>query len=54
MHWMKQNCKPTDEVNSFINKIVQMANGPIEVMTCAGDESDASSALSTLHLLDSG
>ena len=54
MHWMKQNCKPTDEVNSFINKIVQMANGPIEVMTCAGDESDASSALSALHLLDSG
>ena len=54
MHWMKQNCKPTDEVNSFINKIVQMANGPIEVMTCAEDESDASYALSTLHLLDSG
>ena len=31
MQWMKENCKPTDEVNSFINKIVQMAHDPIEV-----------------------
>ena len=29
---MKQNCKPVDQVNAFINKIVQMATDPIEVI----------------------
>ena len=31
MLWMKQNCKPNDEVNSFINEIIQMSQQPIEV-----------------------
>ena len=32
MLWMKQAGKPSDEVNNFINKIVQMSKEPIEVL----------------------
>lgn len=31
MLWMKQAGKPSDEVNDYINKIVQMSKEPIEV-----------------------
>ena len=31
MLWMKQNCKPNDEVNILINEIIQMSQQPIEV-----------------------
>ena len=31
MLWMKQNCHPVSEVNSFINEIVKMAVAPIAV-----------------------
>jgi len=39
MLWMKQNCKPNDEVNSFINEIIQMSQQPIEMLV---DEEDGS------------
>lgn len=31
MLWMKQNCHPVSEVNSFINEIVAMSTAPIAV-----------------------
>ena len=39
MQWMKENGKPSDEVNDLINKIVQMSREPIEVLV---DEEDGS------------
>ena len=39
MQWMKENGKPSDEVNDLINKIVQMSREPIEILV---DEEDGS------------
>ena len=39
MQWMKENGKPSDEVNDLINKIVQMSREPIEVLVDEEDES---------------
>merc|ERR1711963_1258146 len=39
MLWMKQNCKPNDEVNILINEIIQMSQQPIEMLV---DEEDGS------------